>query len=108
MSYHFELNSETNLEEPFGYVKHVEMSTPEERQGGESLQLIHKKLWGVSVSGGSQIMMMLFMMYMIGNDLTIFTILFLFNFLSTPIKGIANMNTVFAPYRNKGVSLLQY
>ena len=37
--------------------------------------------------------MMMFMMYMIGNDLTIFTMLFLFNFLGTPIKGFANFSS---------------
>ena len=52
--------------------------------------------------------MMLFMMYMIGNDLTIFTILFLFNFLSAPVKGLLNIGNVYLPYENKGISLIYY
>ena len=81
MPFKFDLQNQQDqqisLEDPNGYCRFVEPETQEHRTILNQKQILEKKLWTVSTSGGSQIFMMMVMMYMIGNDISIFTIIFL-------------------------------
>jgi hypothetical protein len=48
-----------------------------------------KKLWALSIGDSSQIFMALFMLWMMGSSLNIFTIMFTFQFIANPIRAIA-------------------
>ena len=54
----------------------------------------------------SQLPMMIFMFWMTGSSLSIFTIMFTVSFASKPFASIANTNTMYEPFEKTGISLL--
>jgi ER membrane protein complex subunit 4 len=50
--------------------------------------------------------MMLFVFYMMGSGISIYTIMFTMNFAISPIKALCNTNQMFEQFEGKEVSLL--
>ena len=48
--------------------------------------------------------MFLFIFWMTGSSLSIYTIMFTMQFAMTPFKAIFNVSTAFEPYEHKGVN----
>ena len=54
----------------------------------------------------SQLPMFLFMFWMTGSHLSVYTIMFTVQFATTPFKAIFNANQAFEPYEHKGLKLV--
>ena len=54
----------------------------------------------------SQLPMFLFLMWMTGSSLSIYTIMFTVQFATTPFKAIFNANQAFEQFEHKGLSLV--
>ena len=50
--------------------------------------------------------MFLFIFWMTGSSLSIYTIMFTMSFATTPFKAIFNVNQAFKVFDNKGISLI--
>lgn len=54
----------------------------------------------------NQIPMFLFMMWMTGSSLSIYTIMFTMQMATTPFRAITNINQAFEQFEEKGISLM--
>ena len=97
----------TDLKAPFSYEKSYEAIETRKAQENQK-ELLMKKAWSTATAPISQIFMNLFMMWMMGSSLHIFTIFFLFGIMSGPIKSLMAMGDTFRQFENKGFSLLTY
>jgi hypothetical protein len=57
----------------------------------EKSMCIFQKAWAAATSGFSSIFMMLFMMYMTGGGMNIFTLLITFSFIWQPISNLMKL-----------------
>ncbi|KAI9224900.1 hypothetical protein BC828DRAFT_372332 [Blastocladiella britannica] len=65
-------------------------------------QLLEKKAWDIAYSGVKSMPMNLFMMYMSGNSLQIFTILITVMMFWNPIKSLMSLDKAFDPIARSG------
>lgn len=79
-------------------------STPIAAKSSDSLKA--EKAWALAKSPASQVMMQLFMMWMSGSSVSIFSIMIVFFMLMNPVKAIFAVSAAFAPYEVPGRSLL--
>ena len=68
--------------------------------------LFAQKAWDFAKSPMGQLPMVLFIFWMTGSSLSIYTIMFTVQFAMTPFKAIFNVNTAFEPYEHKGLNTL--
>ena len=64
-----------------------------------------QQAWAFAKSPLSQLPMMMFMMWMTGTNLSIYTIMFTMQFAMSPFKAIFNANQAFEQFEFKGLSL---
>ena len=69
-------------------------------------ELYEKKAYESAKSPLGQLPMFLFMMYMMGSSLSIFTIMFTVSFAMAPFKAVFNVNLFFSNFEEKGISLI--
>ncbi|EGR34731.1 WGR domain protein [Ichthyophthirius multifiliis] len=85
----FDLNKQhKEVNEPFGYCKTI--GEMDQIQNNEKIQkeMLEKKIQATATQGKEQVLMALFMNYMIGNTLNIFVIFFTFQNVYNPLKNL--------------------
>ena len=70
----------------------------------EIIELTKSRAWKASISPGTSVVMYMFVFWMMGSNLNIFTIFFFFNALMTPIKSLLNLGTTFNALKNEHYS----
>ena len=68
------------------------------------MEVIERQAWNFAKSPTSQIPMFLFIFWMTGSSLSIYTIMFTMQFAMTPFKSIFNIQTAFEPFEHKGLN----
>ncbi|KRX02435.1 hypothetical protein PPERSA_10052 [Pseudocohnilembus persalinus] len=107
----FKLNQnqkKKQLSEPFGYSKNGNDLQETEKSQQDKRKMLEDKIYKFATGDKSQFFMAIFMMYMTGGTLNIFTILFTFQFLYNPTKAIFSTNTAFQQFEGKGIPLLKF
>ncbi|XP_062519901.1 ER membrane protein complex subunit 4-like [Corticium candelabrum] len=81
--------------DPVGYAERDRGRLPrEEEKGEEHDTLVEKKSWDVAIGPLKQLPMNLFIMYMVGNSLSIIPIMFIGMMAFNPIKTLLNFGQV--------------
>lgn len=98
------------IENPDGFLKNNEFvieTTESTEENKRKNEILMKQVWGVAKGPGASIFMNLFMLWMMGNNLHIFSIFMIGSMLTTPIKGLLNVETAFSKFKNCDQSLIQ-
>ena len=82
----------------------VESSEQTQKQKDQQHKILVDRSWSAAKAPMGSVFMNLFMMWMMGNSLHIFTIFMLFSVLSGPIKALMGVNETFAKLKIKGES----
>ena len=69
-------------------------------------EVLEAKAWNLAKSPSGSIMQSMFMFYMSGSAVSIFTIMITMQFIMNPIKAISGVNQTFQPYEHKDINLL--
>ena len=69
-------------------------------------EVLEAKAWNLAKSPSGSIMQSMFMFYMSGSAVSIFTIMITMQFIMNPIKAISGVNLTFQPYEHKDINLL--
>ena len=95
------------LKDPYGFkVDTTDVAVRASQRLNVTQQEVYEKnAWNFAKSPTSQLPMFLFMMWMTGSSLSIYTIMFTMNFALAPFKAIFNVNQAFEQFEFKGVSL---
>lgn len=110
-------NNNTKIEEPLGFIR--PQSIISEKNLGETdgdvtkqeeqklLTLKKKRAMDMGIAPGKQLFMTMFMLYMAGGGVHIFSIMIVGMSLLTPIKAITSVKTYFQPLEGDGIDLTQ-
>ena len=69
-------------------------------------EVLEAKAWNLAKSPSGSIMQSMFMFYMSGSQVSIFTIMITMQFIMNPIKAISGVNDTFKPYEHKDINLI--
>mmetsp|Transcript_16863 Transcript_16863/g.16523 ORF Transcript_16863/g.16523 Transcript_16863/m.16523 type:complete len:119 (+) Transcript_16863:7-363(+) len=100
-----------NLHPPLGFKANVgDVSLKVDRRQGltsKELEVLTTKSWQVAKSPFQSIFMTLFMFWMSGSSVSIWTLMITISFLFSPVSQLFNVSTVFEPYEGKIPLFLQ-
>jgi hypothetical protein len=101
-------HQKSGLEAPFGYTK--SFSAPENtvKDTQRKNTILSSQAKAAAFSPGSQIFMQLFMMWMMGSSLHIFSIFMIYQMMSGPISSMMTVNQKFARFSTLGNELAFY
>mmetsp|Transcript_21303 Transcript_21303/g.24495 ORF Transcript_21303/g.24495 Transcript_21303/m.24495 type:complete len:166 (-) Transcript_21303:36-533(-) len=100
-----------NLHDPFGYkapTENIEIRV-QTKQGltQKEIDVLNSKSWTVAKSPFQSIFMTLFMFWMTGNSISIWTLMITISFLISPFKQIFSVNQAFIAFEGKIPLFLQ-
>ena len=96
------------LRDPLGYkqdIQNVQIRSAENATTTE-MEVYENKAWEFAKSPLGQLPMFMFIFWMTGSSLSIYTIMFTVSFAMKPFTAIAGVNAAFENYENKGISLI--
>lgn len=102
-------SSSIQLESPFGYTTNyttTEATTAKEDR--KKREILAGQAKATAMGAGSQIFMQMFMMYMMGSSLHIFTIFMIYQMMSGPIGAMMSVQQRFSRFSSLGNELLLY
>ena len=67
---------------------------------------MEKQAWNLAKSPMGSVAQTMFMFWMSGSSVSIFTIMITVQFLTSPLMAISNVNAVFTPFVHKDINLL--
>jgi hypothetical protein len=88
----------SEMDVPFGYAKETEEATLTSKEDKQKREILINQAWSTATSPVSQIFMNIFMFWMMGSSVHIFTLVFMFSILYNSVKTISNTNEVFQKY----------
>jgi len=96
-----------SLEYPFGYLPRFEITENRTQKETTRKFLLNKGAWDAAKSPSKNIPMTLFMLWMIGNSVHIFSLLVTVYSLINPVTAILQLKTVFEKYEGNESLILQ-
>ena len=96
-----------SLKEPYGSKQDTMDVVVRSAQKGSTTQfeVYEKKAWDFAKAPLGQLPMFLFIFWMTGSSLSIYTIMFTVQMVSGPFSAIFNVNKAFEPFEFKGLNL---
>jgi hypothetical protein len=87
-----------DLDVPFGYAKESEEVAQTTKEDKQKREILLQQAWNTATSPMSSIFMNIFMFWMMGSSVHIFTLIFMFSILYNSIKTIGSTNEVFKKF----------
>lgn len=94
------------LPDPLGYTKNFVNAESSARNDKRQREILLKQASQVARSPMSNIVMQVFMMWMMGSNLHIFSIFMIYQMMSGPIKSMMNVQTAFSRFSSLGSEIL--
>lgn len=88
----------SDLELPFGYAKETEEAVYTAGEDKKKREILLQQAWNTATSPMSSIFMNIFMFWMMGSSVHIFTLVFMFSILYNSVKTIGGTDEVFKKY----------
>jgi hypothetical protein len=88
----------SDMDVPFGYAKETEELAPSTKEDKQKREILLQQAWNTATSPMSSIFMNVFMFWMMGSSVHIFTLVFMFSILYNSIKTIGGTNEVFKKF----------
>ncbi|CDW82357.1 UNKNOWN [Stylonychia lemnae] len=97
-----------NLKDPLGFKSSINdvVVRNSGKKNVTQTEVLENKAWEFAKSPSKQIFVTLFMFYMTGTGLSIWTIMITCAFVMNPLKSIFGVNQAFVPFENKQINLL--
>ena len=109
-NFHFNLNSlstKETLKDPLGYRSATtDISVRASGRRDTYTEVLENKAWEFGKSPSKQIFITLFMFWMTGNAMSIWTIMITIAFVLNPLKSIFGVNQAFTQFEHKKINLL--
>ena len=104
-------STEVSLKEPLGYTNNtnnvvVKVSTNSKAGNYTFVEALEAKAWALAKSPMGSIPQTLFMFWMYGGSISIFTIVYTMHFITAPIRAIGSISQTFKQFEHKDVNLL--
>jgi Protein of unknown function (DUF1077) len=91
-------NKKSELELPFGYAKETEEVAYNASEDKKKREILLQQAWNTATSPMSSIFMNVFMFWMMGSSVHIFTLVFMFSILYNSVKTMSTADEVFKKY----------
>lgn len=88
----------SELDVPFGYAKETEEVTQTTKEDKQKREILLQQAWNTATSPMSSIFMNVFMFWMMGSSVHIFTLVFMFSILYNSVKTISSTSEVFKKF----------
>lgn len=91
-------SKKTDVEAPFGFAKETEEETYTATEDKKKREILLQQAWNTATSPTGSIFMNVFMFWMMGSSVHIFTLVMMFSLMYNSIKTISGTNEVFKKF----------